>query len=405
MSLQKINNISVDGNKCIVIQDVNNSTITVNLQDQTDLQCFLDNYIDKFNEILHQLNLQKTEYQSSGLKYSLISKFKRSINGKIGLKKLEKKIQSRELISKNYNEIPDLVNYKLNNYNITEFIDSGGFGSVFKGIHSTLNKNVAIKISHEILNSYEQITDLVKLGINTLQHLNNEYIVKTYDIGKLKTGNGERIYLIMEYVENGNLSKLRKTNLTKSEINDRIHLFNKICQGINYAHNLTYMSSFGFEIKGVMHGDLKLENILIDKNNNPKITDFMFIDFGRLIELELLIPEKSLLTGRHLTAAYGSAGHMPIEQQIDGIVTNQSDIYALGILLFELLNPKPFADYKFNSTNEIYEVLKRCNSQTPKFISEIIFKATMQKSTDRYKNVSELIIFINRNLNFWTKIF
>jgi serine/threonine protein kinase len=100
-------------------------------------------------------------------------------------------------------------------------------------------------------------------------------------------------------------------------------LFIQICEGIQYAHNFRYENRFGVQVTGVMHGDIKPSNILLENENTPKIIDFMFIDLGKLQKIKIATPNFSL-SKDCASMALGTLEYMPTEQEKKGIVTIQT---------------------------------------------------------------------------------
>lgn len=132
--------------------------------------------------------------------------------------------------------------------------------------------------------------------------------------------------------------------------------------------------------------------------------DFMFVDMSKLVEIKVKMP--AIIKTRNMaTGAFGTQGYMPLEQKIHGIVTERTDIYALGILLFELLCPYKFSSYKFDSPNQIHSFLSKSCIFVPNFISKIIFKATQEKELNRYETVKEVIAEIENNNKWYRRLF
>jgi serine/threonine protein kinase len=294
---------------------------------------------------------------------------------------------------------------KIDKYIITEYIHSGGFGSVYKAKHSHLGHTYALKISHEIEEGFDFLDEIVSLGVTGLQLLNHQYIVKTYDIGEVVINSTKRIYLVMEFIDGGTLADIKKTDLRKENVWDRLEIFKKVCSGIHYAHNLKYTNKLGFQVMGLMHGDIKPSNILLTKKGEPKIMDFMFVDMTKLVEIKVKLPKVIERMDAQATQVFGTIGYMPIEQQMDGFVTERTDIYALGILLFEILCPIKFSECKFNTSSQIHSFLLGYNKSIPSFVSKIIFRATKEDQYDRYENLIEIINEIESNSKWYHKIF
>lgn len=295
------------------------------------------------------------------------------------------------------------------NYEIVEYIHAGGFGGVYKAKHNRLGTVYAIKISHEIDEGFEFLDEIMSIGITGLQLLNHKYIVKTYDVGEIVIHGTKRMFIVMEFIDGGTLADLEKQNLSYSEVLNRIEIFKKVCRGIYYSHTLRYTNKLGFQSQGLMHGDIKPANILLTKSFEPRIMDFMFVDMSKLVEIKVKLPQV-IEKAAAKTSAFGTDGYMPLEQKIHGIVTERTDIYSLGILLFEILNPVKYSESEFKnptrrSVAEIHSFLSNNCERLPKFVSKIIYKATQENEFDRYYDVNQIIKDIEKGDPWYQKIF
>jgi hypothetical protein len=286
------------------------------------------------------------------------------------------------------------IGKKINNYVITDYIHSGGFGSVYKAQHIHLDKICAIKISHQITRGYRNLKDVIAVGLNGLRLLNHPNIVRVEDVCKMSLDGDTRLVIVMEFISGGTLKELAKDNLSKEEINGRLKIFKKICDAIQYAHTKKYRNTAGYTVTGLMHGDIKPGNVLLTEEREPKVMDFMFVDLHRLLEIETKAP-KRLNFNRYATMAAGTPGYMSPEQEIQGEVNEQTDIYALGILLFEIFSSERFADLKFKDPVEIETHLKTSSKHIPNAVPKIIHKATQRKPEDRFLSVNEIILALD----------
>jgi serine/threonine protein kinase len=288
----------------------------------------------------------------------------------------------------------DFIGLKINSYIITEYINSGGFGSVYKAKHENLERVVAIKISHQITRGYRNIKDVLSVGVNGLKHLIHPNIVKVEDLFEGSFRDEKRLVIVMEYVPGGALKDLKKEGLSKEEMAQRMAIFTKICHAIFYAHTKKYKNSMGLPITGLMHGDIKPTNVLLTTAGEPKVMDFMFVDLNRLLEIETKVPD-FLTLHDYGTRAIGTAGYMSPEQSVQGEVDEQTDIFALGILLFELFSPMRFHGFNFANPAEIQTTLSSFSNHLPAELVNIIFKATRPAREERYLSVQEMINAIN----------
>ncbi|ETW28146.1 CAMK/CAMKL/AMPK protein kinase [Plasmodium falciparum FCH/4] len=210
---------------------------------------------------------------------------------------------------------------EIGNYIVTKKkIGKGTFGKVCLGIHIYTHEIVAIKILNkkrliEIIN-YDKIIKEIEIHKN----INHNHICKFYDVYQ----NKNNIYMILEYVENGNLLTYIYNNYNINENNARRILY-QLINAIEYLH----------EIK-IVHRDLKPENILLDNNNNVKL-----IDFG----LSTIYRKNCLLTTSCGSPFYTSP-EILLGQKYEAELT---DVWSLGIILFLLLNHRlPFNNSDMN---------------------------------------------------------
>ena len=208
------------------------------------------------------------------------------------------------------------------NYKIVKQIGEGGMGTVYLGKHTTLDRNVAIKV---LLPEFARNTEIKERFINearTLSKLSHQNIVTLYDFAELD-GN---LFLIMEYVEGLPLDDYLKQSNTKDEF-IATNIFIQILNGFEYAHN-----------KGIVHRDIKPANIILSNEAVPKILDF---GIAKIVQGDIRLTK----TGMKM----GSVLYMSPEQILGKDVDFRSDIYSLGITLYELLVGRNPYDYKSKS--------------------------------------------------------
>jgi tetratricopeptide (TPR) repeat protein len=275
-------------------------------------------------------------------------------------------------------ELDLLTGQRIGNYEIREAIAEGGMGAVYRAVRtSDFQKQVAIK--------------LVKRGMDTgfilrrfrherqiLAALDHPNIARLLDGGATEDG---RPYLVMEYIEGTPLTEYaERRRLPPAE---RLKLFRIVCSAVQYAHqNL------------VVHRDLKPGNILVTADGAPKLLDF---GISKLLESDAEVTMTSL---RLMTPECASP-----EQVRGEPITTATDVYALGVLLYELLTGgKP---YKFNtrSAEEIRRVI--CETDPPKpstvqplseDLDNIVLKAMNKEPTRRYSSAEQLSEDIQRYL-------
>jgi serine/threonine protein kinase/tetratricopeptide (TPR) repeat protein len=220
------------------------------------------------------------------------------------------------------NETDFYVGKQIDDYKILEEIGHGGMGTVYLASRSdeTFDKKVAIKLIKRGMDTNAVLKRFV-MERKILASLENPNIASLLDGGSTAGG---LPYLVMEYIEGVPVTKFCDTH--RFSIAERLELFRKVCSAISYAHqNL------------VVHRDIKPSNILVTKDGTPKLLDFGIA--------KLLHPDWSLETDeatatmfRLMTPEYASP------EQVRGLaITTSSDIYSLGVVLYELLSgARPF---------------------------------------------------------------
>lgn len=240
----------------------------------------------------------------------------------------------------------------LGNYVIDEKIATGGIGSVFKAYHEILNYKAAIKV-HQHFSDNEVVGVAFLQSANYLSQLTHPNIVRLYDYGFSKG----HAYMAMEYIEGQTLDWLVPRTQTKKWVRLASEYFVQLLSAVRHAHNCVYLNLAGEQQEGIIHGDIKPQNILITKDSGlVKLTDFMVPDVQGFLGKEVpdlekffepvisLTPlERAKLAGHMLSKAsetFGTPRYMPPEQH-EGKVSVKSDIFTLGATLYEMLTNHP----------------------------------------------------------------
>lgn len=252
---------------------------------------------------------------------------------------------------------------------IEKELGSGAMGAVYLARYLKNNHRVAIKIMSSAINSNASISLVSRFEreAEILKHLNNPNIVRLFGIGKFK---GLRYYA-MEVIDGDTLEAvlLRKGAFSWDET---IELGKQICNALQHAHD-----------NGVVHRDIKLSNLMVTKQGVLKLTDF-----GIAKDLD-----GTLLTGAN--CAIGTAAYMSPEQcRGESTVTGKSDLYSLGVVLFELLTGK--RPFRGNNAVELFlhhvqtkpERPSRINLEIPKFLDTLILHLLEKNPDDRPPSAS-----------------
>ena len=264
----------------------------------------------------------------------------------------------------------------ISNYRIISKIGEGGMGIVYLAEHITLKRKAAIKELNPLLSQNEQIKARFINEAVTLSQLNHQSIVALYDF----TSHDNQLYLIMEYVEGNTLNEIIEKNGAINET-QAIHIFNEILNGFSYAHT-----------KGIVHRDIKPSNIIIGLNGNPKILDF---GIAKILASDARITK----TGMKL----GSVIYMSPEQILGREIDSRTDIFSLGVTLFEMLTGKlPFdtsTDSEFEIQSKIVEgnfkPVKTLNPNISDRVQNAIMIATSKNPDDRFQSCNDFKNYLN----------
>jgi eukaryotic-like serine/threonine-protein kinase len=243
----------------------------------------------------------------------------------------------------NGNDPDPLVGQRIGAYRLAREIGRGGMGAVYLGERDDgeFRQRVAIKLIKRGMDS-DFIVRRFRHERQILASLEHPFIARLVDGGTTSDGTP---YFVMEFVEGETL--YRYCDGKRLSIRDRLKLFQKVCSAIQYAHD-----------KQIIHRDIKPGNILINASGSPKLLDF---GIAKILDPELIHesvnPTASML--RMMTPDYASP-----EQIQGGSVTPSSDIYSLGVLLYELVTGRRPYDTKGSTLQEVSQAV--CDIMPPR---------------------------------------
>lgn len=221
---------------------------------------------------------------------------------------------------------PKLDANQIGNYRIEEQIGRGGMGVVYRGRHLKLPREVAIKIvkaaSSDDLRRHRERFEREAFIQSQLDHPG---IVKVYDY----IVNEATYFIVMEYVEGSSLAEVLAESPRGIAPGRALDIFQNILAGVSYAHNFTYQDEAGDPHTGIIHRDLKPANILVTPDDRTKITDFGIVKLVGVEHTETF------------SRPYGTPQYVSPEQAEGRELDQRSDIYSLGIILYELLTGTP----------------------------------------------------------------
>ncbi len=249
-------------------------------------------------------------------------------------------------------------------YEIIEEIGEGGMGVIYSGLDRQRNQKVAIKRMHSVLKEYPKEYERFKKEAEIVGKLNHPNIVSVHGI----TEQDGEIYLIFDYVDGKTLSDLLKEK-KRFPLKECKEIFKGICGAVNCAHK-----------NNVIHRDLKPANIMIDARGRA-----MVLDFGLASELR-----ESLTKVTHQTMS-GTPAYMEPEQY-SGTVKKESDIYAIGECLYEMLTGElPFEGPRYEKQKKAknYRDVSVKLPWLPSGIDELIARALEPEPSQRMSDAME----------------
>jgi eukaryotic-like serine/threonine-protein kinase len=273
----------------------------------------------------------------------------------------------------------------IGNYIVLRRVGVGGIGAVYEARHKSLKQRVAIKV-HDYFPEDKYVGAAFLQAANYLSQLSHPNIVHLHDFGFQY----ERAYQIIEYIEGGVSLKGNIPNqMTKHWLEHSYGYLLQILDAVNYAHNCQYLDTDGIIKQGIIHGDIKPQNILLDRMADVvKLTDFMIPD------VQAFLGEKQgprpIQTGQ-----LGTVGYMAPEQEANEQLTEQTDIFSLGATIYQVVTghlPHPAKIWNSERT------AKKINPDVPSWLDHLIVKAMSFYPADRFQTVALMIRTFKENL-------
>ncbi len=259
-------------------------------------------------------------------------------------------------------------------YEIIEKVGSGGMADVYRAKCHRLNRFVAIKILKPEFSADKSLVTKFRAEAQSAAGLSHPNIVSVYDVGD----DGDLHYIVMELVEGITLKKFIEKK-GKLEIKEAIGIAIQISQGLEAAH-----------VNHIVHRDIKPQNILISREGKVKVADFGIA--------------KAVTSNTMTQNAVGSVHYLSPEQARGGYSDEKSDIYSLGVTMYEMLCGKvPFAGDNTVSvalSHIQYEPVpvKEVNPAVPYSVDMIVQKCMQKRPENRYLTASELIVDLKRSV-------
>lgn len=259
-------------------------------------------------------------------------------------------------------------------YEILEKVGTGGMSDVYKAKCHKLNRFVAVKVLKQEFSENENFVSKFKVEAQAAAGLMHPNIVNVYDVGNENGIN----YIVMELVEGITLKKYIEKKARLS-VKEAISIAIQVSMGIEAAHN-----------NHIIHRDIKPQNIIISKDGKVKVTDFGIA--------------KAATSNTITSNVMGSVHYTSPEQARGGFSDEKSDIYSLGITLFEMLTGR----VPFNGDTTVAIAIKHIQepmptprdyvAEIPISVEQIVYKCTQKSPDRRYQTMSELIEDLKRSL-------
>ncbi len=289
-------------------------------------------------------------------------------------------------------------NTVINNYCFINLIGEGGFGKVYRAKHINIQREVAIKVYEiEDKNAFKAF----KKGANLLSQLSHPNIITMHDFFIYEN----YAMMVMELLNPDQLLSQKIGDFVEEDkITEFTNIFINLLSAIRYCHQSKFQELDNSIKVGIYHGDIKPENIFINKGR-IKVADFM------IPNLEQFLRRKSNLDSDFDpelpdTGLFGTPEYMSPEQE-QGVVNEQTDIYSIGVTAFKLLTG--FHPYeRINKDYKCYERYydgkcqdpKKFNPYSPKWLNRIIVKCIENDLNVRYSHIAEIERDLRKHIDF-----
>ena len=265
-------------------------------------------------------------------------------------------------------------------YKLLHPIGSGGMAVVYKALDEMLERIVSVKILREDYSNDSEFLERFRQEAKAAANLSHPNIVTVYDFGF----DDDKVFIVFEFVDGTDLKTLiRKQG--RFSVEDTVGLLAQACAGVGYAHRA-----------GLVHCDIKSHNMLVSNEFRLKVTDF-----GIARALATIHPDE------HSDVVWGSPHYFSPEQAAGGAPSPASDVYALGVILYEMLTGRlPFEASDATELARMHRMEtpvppRRLNPAIPQALDEITLKVLSKEPAARYRTADQLgrVLLSFGNLN------
>jgi hypothetical protein len=265
--------------------------------------------------------------------------------------------------------LDDLVGKSLGPYRVTALLGQGGMAAVYKAYQPGVDRFVALKILPRQLAGDSEFSSRFRQEAKVIARLQHPHILPVYDYGEVDG----HTYLVMPLVETGTLANLaRDRALSLQQIRG---IISQVGDALDYAHS-----------RGLVHRDVKPSNVLIDERGNCLLTDF---GIAKIVESTA----KLTVSGGVL----GTPAYMSPEQGLGLTADRRSDIYSLGVILYELATRRlPFEAetpiaVMIKHINDPLPPPRTLNRELPEAVEQVILKSLAKQPADRFATAAEMV--------------
>ncbi|MFQ3535516.1 MAG: protein kinase [Aggregatilineales bacterium] len=264
----------------------------------------------------------------------------------------------------------NLIGQTLGQYHVTVLLGKGGMAAVYRARQASVNRDVAIKVIKPDLVESEEFKVRFSREAQVIAALSHPHILKVFDYGQ----HGDVVYLVMELLNGGSLADLLRKG-GRLPLTEVTRLLEQIGGALDYAHR-----------RAIVHRDLKPQNVLLDEEGNAFLTDF---------GIAKLLGETSGLT--QSGTAMGTPAYMSPEQWRGQNVDGRADIYALGVMLYEMLAGRvPFmGDTPYSMMHmHVFEALpsiRMARPDLPEAVQGVLAKSMAKDRDERFSTAGEMV--------------
>jgi len=269
-----------------------------------------------------------------------------------------------------------LIGRTLGKYKIVELVGHGGMATVYKGYQDDVDRNVAVKVLPPHPGQSAAFVERFRQEARTIARLSHPHILPLYDYGH----EDDILYLVMPYIDGGSLAD--RVRRGKMSFNDIERLLSQMASALDFAHK-----------QGVIHRDIKPDNILINREGYAILSDF---GIAKLVET----------TGMTTTGGMvGTPAYIAPEQAQNNTIDGRADIYSLGVVVYEMLT----GVQPFRSDTPMQTILKHLTAPpprvseslegTPPSVDVIVGRALAKEANDRYQTATAFAEDFKRAIN------